>query len=293
MIVTIQSGNVSAQIDSFGGQLLSFEKDGKEYIWQRNPAYWNSCAPILFPVVGRLRNKVLSVKGRDYPMTMHGFVRDFELEVTDRQAHSVTFRLTGSDKTRALYPWNFCFEVTFTLEGDKLTCGFRVENRDSEEMLFCLGGHPGFNVPMAAGEAFEDYQLEFEKEEILESNHVNEDEAISASRKDAVLDSGRILPLERSLFNNDAMIFEDIQSKWVNLVSRETGKGIHFAYPGFPILAVWTKGEPLDAPYVCLEPWFGMGFRDDEGTALEQKYGVQHLAPGGVFTAAFSAEIID
>ena len=76
MIVTIQSGNVSAQIDSFGGQLLSFEKDGKEYIWQRNPAYWNSCAPILFPVVGRLRNKVLSVKGRDYPMTMHGFVRE-------------------------------------------------------------------------------------------------------------------------------------------------------------------------------------------------------------------------
>lgn len=293
MITTIKSGNVTAKVDSIGGQWRSFEKDGKEYIWQGNPEFWASSAPILFPVVGRLRNKVMTVGGKEYPMNIHGFARDMSMEILEKSENSVTFRLTDNAETKAAYPWSFDFRVTYTLEGDRLTCSFRVENRDDREMLFGLGGHPGFNVPMAAGEKFEDYLLEFEKEEILASNHVNEDEAISASKKDIILESGRVLPLERSLFNNDALIFEDICSKWVNLVHRDTGKGIHFVYEDFPIFAVWTRGEPQNAPYVCLEPWFGMGFRDDEGTALEEKYGIQHLAPGAVFTAEFSAEIID
>lgn len=293
MTETIQSGAVSAQIDSLGGQLISFAKDGREYIWQRDPAFWEDCAPLLFPVVGRLKNGALTVKGQDYPMKIHGFVSEMELTTVARTPESVTMRLTDSPETKRQYPWSFCFEVTYTLEGNKLTTAFRVENRDTQEMLFGVGGHPGFRVPMNPGETFEQYQLTFEKEERLESNHVNEDESICAVRKDLVLDGGRTLPLTRSLFNNDAMIFEDIQSQWVNLTHRDTGKGIHFSYPGFPILAVWTRGEPSQAPYVCLEPWFGMGFRDNETSDIENKYGIQRLAPGGVFTAAFTAEIMD
>lgn len=293
MTQTIQSGNVSAVIDLLGGQLLSFEKDGKEYIWQRNPKYWESCAPLLFPVIARLKDKKLTVHGKDYPMTMHGFVRDSMLQIAEKSENSVTMFMTNTPETEKLYPFHFRFSVTFTLEGDKLTTSFAIENTGKEEMLFCLGGHPAFNVPIAAGEQFTDYQLEFEKEEILESNHVNDDESISASKKDMILDSGRILPLKRNLFNNDAMIFENIESRRVDLVHKTTGKGIRFCYPDFTTLAVWTRGEPSDAPYVCLEPWLGMGFRDNETSDLEQKYDVQHLMPGSVFTASFSAEIID
>lgn len=293
MLETIQSGNVTAKIKSRGGELASFAKNGKEYIWQGNPEFWSGQAPVLFPVVGRLKDGVLGIKGKDYPMPKHGFVRDMELEVTARKENSVTFSLTGNAATKEYYPWNFAFSVCFTLVGNTLTCTFRVENTDSESILFGVGGHPAFNVPMAAGERFEDYQLEFEHEEILESNHVREDDAIMAETKDLILENGRVLPLERKLFNNDAMIFEGIKSKWVKLVHKDTKAGIQFSYESFPVLAVWTKGEPVEAPYVCLEPWFSMGFRDNENGNLEDKYGIQRLQPGEVFTAAFSAEIIE
>ena len=293
MIVTIKSGNVTAKIKSHGGELTSFAKEGREYLWQGNPEFWAGQAPVLFPVVGRLKNGVLGIKGKDYPMPKHGFVREMELEVTAREENSVTFSLTDNASTRRYYPWSFAFSLYFTLEGKKLTCGFRVKNTDSEPILFGVGGHPAFNVPMTAGEKFEDYQLEFEHEEILKSNHVREDDAIMAEEKDLILERGRVLPLERKLFNNDAMIFEDITSNWVKLVHKDTKAGIHFAYEGFPVLAVWTKGEPVEAPYVCLEPWFSMGFRDNESGKLEDKYGIQRLQPGEVFTAAFSAETIE
>lgn len=293
MIYSITNGAVSAKINTKGGELNSFTKNGKEYLWQGNPEFWGGQAPILFPVVARCRDGKLTIKGKSYPMPKHGFVRDSELKVTAQTENSITLTLTENAQTKQVYPWNFQFSVTYTIDGDRLTCTFQVVNTDKEAILFGVGGHPAFHVPMEDGEKFEDYCLEFELEEILYSNHVAEDDAIMAEDKDLILDSGRVLPLKRNLFNNDAMIFEDIQSKWVKLIHKDTKKGLHFAYEDFPIFAVWTKGEPIEAPYVCLEPWFSMGFRDDEGDTMEEKYGIQRLAPGAVFEATFSAEIID
>ncbi len=294
MIQEIKCGRVSAKIDSLGGQLLSLKKDGVEYIWQGDPKYWKNHSPILFPVVGRLRNGVLTVKGQDYAMPIHGFLRDSELTVTDKTEASITFALKSNKKTKEVYPWDFYISIHFSLEGNTLHTRFFVENQDAEEMLFGLGGHPGFNVPMVSGASFSDYQLEFEKEERLDSNECNmETVEISAEKKDTVLDGGRVLPLERSLFDNEAMIFEDIQSRWVNLVHKDTGKGIRFAYGNFPILAIWSSTAPKEAPLVCLEPWYSMGFRDNEDSNIENKYGMQRLASGETFTAEYSIGILD
>lgn len=294
MIVTIAKGDVSAAVDSHGAQLISMKKGDKEYIWQRDPKFWAGCAPILFPVVGRLRDGVLRIDGKDYPMPMHGFVRDMELAVTAQSESAVTFSLTDNEKTKEFYPWSFSFAVTFSMEGDKLTVSFAVENRDDKTMIFGLGGHPAFNVPMEDGAAFTDYQLVFEKEERLDTDICNmETIEIYGDEKKTVLDGGRTLPLVRSLFNGDALIFEDIISRSVDLVHKDTKKGIRFAYGDFPILAVWTRGEPQEAPYVCLEPWYSMGFRRGESTDINDKYGMQHLEPGKTFVAAFSAEILD
>ncbi|MBQ2613881.1 MAG: aldose 1-epimerase family protein [Clostridia bacterium] len=294
MIKTIQSGNVTASIDTKGAQLISLQKDGKEYVWQRDPEFWEDCAPVLFPVVGRCRNGKILIKGEEYPMDAHGFVQNMELEVYREEADCITFALRQNEETKKSYPWDFFFTITFRLDGNQLITEFKVENTDKETIWFGIGGHPGFNVPMNEGEKFEDYQLEFETEEILYSNRVlMEDVAILPDGKDLILESGRVLPLKRALFNNDALIFEDIHSKWVKLVHKDTKAGLHFAYEDFPILAIWTRGEPVEAPYVCLEPWFGMGFRTNEGDDIEKKYGIQNLEAGKVFTASFTTEIID
>lgn len=292
MIYTIQSETASATIDSLGAQLSSLQKNGVEYIWQKDPAFWSSSAPILFPVVGRLRDNLLRVDGKTYPMNKHGVVRDAELTLVSQTKNAITLRLTHSPETLQRYPWQFQLDLTFSLEGDALTTKFQVTNLSDSVMFFGLGGHPAFRVPVFAEEAFTDYQLEFEKEERLESNRVLPDDAISGSQKDLILESGRILSLHRSLFNNDALIFEDIQSKWVRLVHKKGGHGIRFSYADFSTLGIWTKGEPHEANYVCLEPWMSMGFRDDESGELKDKCGILSLDPGAVFEASFTAEII-
>lgn len=294
MIKTITNGIIRAQIDTKGAELISLQKDGKEYIWQRNPEFWKDCSPILFPVVGRSKDKILNIKGKDYPMPSHGFVQYTELTVEAESETAVTLSMTQSEETKKLYPWDFKFLVTYSLEGAKLTVALRVENTDDEAIMFGIGGHPGFNLPMNDGESFEDYCLEFEKEEELYSNRVLDNGYISATQKDLLLSEGTRLPLTRSLFNHDAIIFEDIASKWVKLIHQKSQKGIRFCYDGFPIFAAWTREEPYDgATFLCLEPWIGMGIRDNEGYTLEEKYGIKTLLSGEDFTVSFSAEIMD
>lgn len=294
MLKTITCGTTSAKIDTNGAQLMSFSKNGKEYLWQGNPEFWEDRAPVLFPVVGRSKDDKLSIQGEIYPMPDHGFARHTEMEILNQSEDSITLTMTQSEATKQYYPWDFCFSVTYTLEGNKLTTGFRVENTDKEPLLFALGGHPGFNLPMNEGEKFEDYCLEFEQEEVLWSNQVLDNGHISASQKNLLLDGGRELDLHRSLFNHDAIIFEDIKSKWVKLIHKENRKGICFSFDGFQTFAAWTREEPCDgAAFLCLEPWIGMGIRDDEGYTMEEKYGIQILKPGEVFTVSFSAELMD
>lgn len=288
----ITNCGLTAEIDTLGGQLISLVKNDVEYIWQRDAKYWSGCAPILFPVVGRLRDGILTIKGKDYPMPKHGFARDLVMNVADKTDSSVKFELKSSEETKKFYPWDFEFCVKFALNNSCLTVSFEVKNTDKEAMIFGLGGHPAFNVPMYDGDKFTDYRLEFEKEELLESNYVNPDDSISADKKEVVLNGGKTINIKRSLFNNDAMIFENIKSKSVKLINHEN-KGIKFSYDGFPTFAVWTKGEPEEAEFVCLEPWISMGFRDNEDSKIESKCGMKTLMPGEKFSAAFEIEICD
>ncbi len=294
MIQTITSGAVTASIETVGAELMSLTQNGKEYLWQGNPEFWEDRAPVLFPVVGRSKDDTLNIKGKDYPMPFHGFAQYTEMDVTEKTEDSITLSMTQSENTKKFYPWSFRFSVTYTLKGKELTTTYRVENQDTESLLFGLGGHPGFNLPMNEGENFEDYCLEFEQEEVLLSNQVFDNGCISATQKNLLLDRGRVLPLHRSLFNHDAIIFEDIKSKSVKLIHKETGKGILFSYPDFPVFAAWTREEPCGgATFLCLEPWISMGIRDNEGYTMEEKCGIQTLNPKEVFTASFSAKIID
>lgn len=291
MVYSIESAGFSAKLDTCGARLISLQDpEGTEYIWQRDPQYWADCAPILFPVIARSRDGKITAGGQEYPMPKHGLLRNAEFMVSEKKADAITLVSHADEETKKAYPWQYAFYATFSLCKNQLTTTYCVENHDEQMLYFCLGAHPAFRVPLTDEEKFEDWKLVFEKEEVLYSNHTNEDESTSAN-KDLILSAGRELPLRRSLFNNDAMIFEGIQSKCVQLVGKKN-KGISFAYPDFPNLAVWSKGEPSDAPFVCLEPWFGMGFRDDEGYAIEEKHGVQTLEAGKRFTASFTVTML-
>lgn len=294
MLYNIHGETMTAKFDTCGARIVSIQKNGIEYIWQRDPQYWPDCAPILFPVIAEVKDGIITVDGSDYPMNKHGILRNAEFDMIKQTKSMITFKYSDNEETRKSYPWSFEFYVTFSVENnDKLNITFEVVNTSPEKLMyFCLGGHPAINIPLKANEKFEDYIIEFEKSETLYSNYTNSDKSISASRKDLIMNQSRVLPIKRSLFNNDALIFEGVKSNSLELKNLKTENGIRFEFGDFPTLAIWSKGEPIDAKYVCIEPWFGMGYRDNESTNLKDKFGVQTINPNEEFTASFGIIIL-
>lgn len=283
MTVTLidQATFTMASIDAVGAQLISLKDPvGKEYIWQRDPAFWSQCSPLLFPAVGNCRDGRTLFDGVWYDMTKHGFCREAEFEVTQQTDSSAVFRLTSSNHTRRFYPYDFSLSLAYRLTDGILSMDYMVENKDSRTMYYCLGSHPGFNCPLEEGEAFDDYMLEFEKEEYTLSTVYNTQKLLfDPDLPGFLLDHTRTIPLSYDLFSQDALFFERIASRKVSLIHQKTRAGVEVSYPGFETVAFWTP-YGKNAPFLCIEPWNGSAIWADEDDDFTHRRHVQVLEPG-------------
>lgn len=281
MLVTISDSNGTAVIDSVGAQLISYrDAAGTEWIWQRDPKFWNRCSPLLFPIVGNCRDNRTVIEGNEYHLEKHGFCRDVDFLVTDRTDTGATFSIRDSEETKAVYPYSFCLSLTYSLTDGVLSMEYRVDNRDSRPIWYCLGAHPGFNCPAEEGFSFEDYALEFEEEETASSMVYDlKNLQFDPSRRLALLDGSRELRLTRELFKDDALYFDNLKSRKVSLVNTHTGRGVEVAFPGFETVAFWTP-SPANAPFLCIEPWNGSGVYATEDDEFVHKNHVQRLDVG-------------
>lgn len=290
--IQLRYGGSTALIDRTGAQIVSFKgSDGREVLWSGDPDVWASHAPVLFPVCGSLRDDTVTIDGRPYPMTKHGFARHAEFAIAKQGDDFVELILTPTEAMRRMYPFDFIFHVTYTLVEDGYTTTFLIENKSDRVMPFCVGGHPGFSVPMEDGAAFTDYQIEFAEVE----------DGLLAQAPDGRLIEGyghlpdfrnaRILPLKRELFDHDALIFDGLKSRSVRLVHHISGKGLRLSFPKMEVLAVWTK--PSDkAAYVCLEPWHGLPGKETESGRFEDKAYATLLDPGSCYKTWFTTTLI-
>ncbi|MCI8443049.1 MAG: aldose 1-epimerase family protein [Provencibacterium sp.] len=288
----LKKGGIRAVVDSLGAQLISLQdEEGTEYIWQRDSRFWASSAPVLFPVVGRVRGEQLQIEGKRYPMPRHGFARQSLFSASRQGEDTLLFRLCSSAETLQSYPFRFQLEVIFTLLCDGLAVRYRVVNEDEREMIFGIGAHPGINCPLVPEECFEDYELRFAQPESVLSPGFSEGEILYSQMHD-FLHGSNTLRLDYDLFQSDAIILEGLKSREVALVGAKSGRGIRFSFPDYSTLAFWTppgKGAPL----LCLEPWYGMGARDDEPSEdLAGKHGMVHLQPGGEWEAEYSIHFL-
>ena len=283
MILTIQDKDTktAAKIDSLGAQLISLkDAAGKEYIWQRDPDIWSRCSPLLFPAVGNCRNDSTRFEGQWYTMEKHGFCKESDFSVLHQTEESVVFQLTANEKTRASYPYDFILSLTYRLENGVLFMDYQVENPDSKKICYCIGSHPGFICPLNEGEAFHDYQLEFEQEESTCAMPYNlSARQFDADKKGLCLNHTQTLPLSYELFENDAIYFDEIKSRQVSLLHKKTRQGVMVSYPGFETVAFWTP-YGKNAPFLCIEPWNGSGIRSDEDDEFIHRHHVQTLNPG-------------
>lgn len=291
MVYTISNGKYTAQVDSKGAQLISLKgPDGFEYIWTGDPAYWTGHAPVLFPMVGGLRNDRAKIEAQWVKMGRHGFARHQEFALVGEGEGKISLTLTANDETKACYPYDCALTVTYTLEEQGYTTTFTVENQGEQSMPFTVGGHPGFNIPVDEKAAFEDYVIRFEKEETQRCPGFLGGNLLDYSQIKLELKGQKEIPLRHELFYTDALVFDGLQSNLVAVVNPNTGKGVEMDFTQFPMLGIWSAAN--DAPYVCLEPWTGCGTIVTEGDDFEQKKGMEFLEAGQQKSYGFSVRFL-
>lgn len=281
MKITIKNDFVSAVIDSKGAELKSYiDNNGKDYIWCGDPKYWKGTSPVLFPMVGNLRNGKTMINGVEYEISKHGFARDNEFQVLEQAADKVVFSYSYTEETLKIFPFRFNLRLTYSLNGTALTLTYDVFNLDNQDMYYHLGAHPAFNCPMNEGERFTDYILKFEKQETCMSPvYDNKNLVISNENRICRLNDSDTLHLNYELFSEDALIFDDMSSRKVSLLHSSTRKGISVDFNTFDVLAFWTP-MPTDAPFICIEPWNGSAIYSDEDNEFKHKRCIQTAKAG-------------
>ncbi|QLL74032.1 aldose 1-epimerase family protein [Lactobacillus crispatus] len=288
MDYTIKNNMIEVVISDHGAEVQSVKgaHTGEEYMWQADPEIWGRHAPVLFPIVGRLKNDEYKYQGKTYHMGQHGFARDCDFEVENHTQESITFLLKDNEKTREMYPFKFEFRVNYNLMNNLLEENFSVVNKSDETMIFGVGGHPGFNLPVNNGEEKEDYY--FDMHPSIARVKIPLKGAYLDWNNRSLASTDSFIGLSDELFKDDALIYE--LHGHDNKVSLRTDKSkfhINVWTRNAPYVGIWSQ-YPKTANYVCIEPWWGIADREDADGELEHKYGMNHLEPGKEYQAGFS-----
>ena len=287
-LTTISDGTVSATITSDGAELMSLRLGEGEYLWQGDEKYWPRRAPILFPIVGVLRDgHAVSEQG---PVTLgrHGLARDYDHAIVEQTPTSVTYELVSNEQTRAAYPYDFRLNMTYAIVDGRLAQTFKVTNIGDVVMPFTFGGHPAFNVPAPGceGESFSDYELVFPEKWTAVVPTIDETGLHDfSSPHELFRDSDRMALSHELIERLLTVVFVDVPGNDVTLVG-PSGHGVEISFDGFGFLGVWTASS--DAPFVAIEPWVGCATAYDESDVFEEKRGTIVLAPGETCEKSFS-----
>ena len=290
MLYTIENAHMCVTVNDLGAQLWSIRThDGAEYLWQGDARYWADRALTIFPYVARLWQGRYQMDGQTYGMPIHGFAPGSRFTLAEKSATRLVLQLTDSGETLAQYPRRFALRMIYTLEGDTLKVTHEVENRDDRTMCFGLGGHPGFNVPLEAGKAFEDYRLRFGKPCSPVRVGFTADCFVSGEDTPFALEENCMLPLSHDLFDDDAIVLRGMDRE-VTLEPKDGGRSVTVSYPDMPYLGIWHWPK-TDAPYVCIEPWTSLPARCGQVTVLEAQEDLIRLDARGTYQNSWTIRI--
>ena len=292
-VVTIANGTASASIDSLGAQLTSLKLGDREYLWQGDSRWWGKHAPVLFPIVGTLRDGHATSAQGEVTLGRHGFARDVEHEVVAQDESSVTFEIRDTPQTREKFPYAFRLNMTYALTGEaSLTQTFRVENTGDVTLPFSVGGPPAFNVPApgTANERFADYEIAFTEVWTCEAPKIAEGGLLTYDTAALAVDHSDTMPLTHELFADDAVMLTDVPGGTLALRSRVSGHGVRIDFADFKYIGIWSALG--DAPFVALEPWTGHATLTSEDDVFEHKRDITLLEPGAVDERSFTVTLL-
>lgn len=270
MIYTISNGRFRLSAGDMGAELASFAEGDYEYLWQRCDI-WNGQSPLLFPIVGRLREDTYELSGKSYTLSKHGFARKSLFALESHSDSEMTFLLKESDETLAAFPYPFELRVRYCFTENGFVMEHSVKNTGKETMYFSIGAHPGFQCAMGD-------KIVMDEPETASAFRLDEN-ALRGSDTEPVLDNSTDIIITPTIFSADALIFDGLKSKGCTL-RRATGRDVHVDFGGAPCLGLWAKPG---APYVCIEPWYGIDDRYNAGHDFTKKERICVLEAGQEF----------
>lgn len=269
------------EVSNKGAELTSIKFNGKE-ILHDGKEYWDRQSPILFPTVGRLRDNKTIINDKEYKIPQHGFAKDMQFELIKEIDNAKVYMTKSNDDTLEMYPFEFELYVAYIIQNDTLTVKYKVINKDEKDMIFGIGGHPGFKLDLKQEEYY--FELDSKEDNIefmeVEGNH------ISNSPAKNILKDNKIIEIEKNSFLNDAIMMKKIKSDKITLKQKKDNKKIlEFEFKDFPILAIWSIPN---APFMCIEPWFNYADRVEETGYFKDKEGIITLKTKEEFSCKFS-----
>lgn len=279
----IKNEFLEATFDTAGAELISLKSNEREFIWKMNLDFWNRHSPILFPIIGSLKDDTYFFEGKEYHLPRHGFAREKQFKVVEKSNDKIVFSLKEDTETLKVYPFHFELQIEYRLVENRLEVHYRVENTSKNKMYFSIGGHPGFGL----AKSFNEYSLLFETDNELKFSLLEND---LLSDKTQVLEvENKRLDLNYQLFEKDALVFRNHQIRSV-IIQEDGSNLIKVKFQNFLDLGIWTK---VNAPFICIEPWFGHADEVKTSQKLEEKAGIQILEEKEVFKSVYSIEILN
>lgn len=278
----LDNGIVKAQISSHGAELRSAVKNGREYMWCADPAYWSRTSPVLFPIVGGLKDKRYIFGGKEYPMGQHGFARDCEFELKSADDTSAVFVLRSDDETRQKYPFDFELEIGYRLDGSAIIVSWRVINKGNDNMYFSIGAHPAFNLKDGVN------YFGFDTDDDIKYKLLSG--GLLDKYTEYTLKNNGGAEIVKGMFDKDALVVEDGQAHEVTLCGSDRQPYVRVSFDA-PLFGLWSPAGK-DAPFVCIEPWYGRCDGADFDGTLEERDHCMSLEPANEFYAEYSIEFI-
>lgn len=282
-MITIKNEFLTVCVNSLGAELSSVKDNltHREYIWQGNPCVWSGQAPLLFPITGRLLNDSYTYNGKNYSLPKHGFARKSAFTLLRSKPHLAVFGLFDTEKTREVYPFRFYLGAEYRLEGKTLRVIHTVQNKGDERMYFSFGAHPAFNITVGDSVVFS------EKETL--TTLLTNDYGYVCGEKTLAENSDTVV-IDEHIFDDDALFFPNMKSASAKIVTKAGEELLQMTYGNVPYLGLWAKPG---APYVCIEPWYGICDSENVSGKLEEKPSILTLNPREEFVFSYDITILN
>ncbi|MBE6243284.1 MAG: aldose 1-epimerase family protein [Bacteroidales bacterium] len=288
---TLKNEILTVQVKEHGAELASIRKGSVEYLWQADPMFWGRHSPVLFPIVGSVWEKRYRVDGREFELGQHGFARDMDFTMVEGSEDEVRYRLESTEDTLKKYPWPFVLEIAYRLHGNMIDVIWEVSNPGNEDMYFQIGAHPAFNYPDYDPQTVERGFLSFDRSEGLECIRIKEKGCVDAETLYPLdIPADGLLPLTRETFDKiDTIMLQDGQIGSVALYRTDRTPWLKLSFEA-PVVGIWSP-PGKNAPFICLEPWYGRCDRAGYEGDYRDRDWVNLLAPGERFSSVYTIEI--